>query len=515
MTRRGARGTRLPHRPRRRDETGSMAMYLSIAVVGLAIAALLVPMLITQTQTTRLSTSRVHALDAAHSGIDVMVSRIRAAKLSGVGASTLLPCAPISGEVDGSARAAYEVKVDYYTVDPVTVPTAAKMRCVEGYGTYDNASDTFTPKYARITSTGTDGSEIVGTTEGRTLVTTYVFRTDNTNIAGGRIRLNPATSTSPELCLDAGANPVANGIIRLQACATPQIAQQTWAYRSDLTIQLLSSISPTYPNGLCLDTQPPLTDGRDVELGICAPLGSPPYRQVWSYSYAGGFHGSNSNLYDGTLFPHCMTAPSQNAGVIVIIGSCAADGSNTSPTTQTWIPDMGVGAGAAEAPQLINYFEYGRCLDIPNRDVNTDHLIAFPCTQNPYRPALTWNQKWTTPGIPAGSRSATGTIYATKDGVNYCLTSASTNGAYTTVSRCTSGNPRQVWTVYGGDSKLNYSAQYTIVDSAGRCLGLTSPASGERWSAIVTETCTGATEHKWNAPPILTSPALQDLDEIS
>ena len=501
---------------RSRDETGSMAMYLTIAVVGLAIAALLVPMLITQTQTTRLSTTRVRALDAAQSGIEVMVSRIRAAKIGGVGTSSLLPCSTITGEVDGSAQAAYEVKVDYYTADPVAVPTAAKMRCVEGYGTYDNASDTFTPKYARITSTGTDGTGIPGETRGRTLVTTYVFRTDNTNIAGGRIRLNPATSTSPELCIDAGSAPVANGLIRLQPCATPLIPQQTWAYRSDLTIQLLSSISPTYPNGLCLDTQPPLTDGRDVELGICSPLGTPPYRQQWSYNDYGGYQGSNSNSVDtGQISPLCMTVSGQTAGVLVILGSCSSDGSSTSPTRQSWIPDAAVGAGAAAAPQLINYFEFGRCLDVTNQNVNTDHLISYPCKQNPFPGAVKWNQKWTTPGIASGAKSATGQVYTTKDGVNYCLTTATAVNGYPTVAPCSGTNTRQVWTVYGGHANLRYAAQYTIVDNAGRCLGLTSPVSGETWSAIAVEKCTGATEHKWNAPPNLTSPALQDLDETS
>jgi hypothetical protein len=492
-----------------------MAMYLTIAVVGLAIASLLVPMLITQVRATKLDTTRVHALDAAEAGLDVMVGKIRAAQVQGTGTRSLLPCSTVNGQVIGTGSAQYTVKVDYYTLDPVAVPTAAKMRCVEGYGTYDSATDTFTPKYARITSTGTDGAGTTGETQGRTLVETYVFRTDNSNISGGRIRLNPATSSSPALCIDAGSAPVADGIIHVEACATPLIPQQTWAYRSDLSILLVSSISSTYPTGLCLDTLPPLTDGRDIELGICGPLGSPPYKQQWSYNDNGGYQGSQTNSSTtGTISPLCMTAPSQNAGVIVILGSCGSNGGSTNPTTQQWIPEPSVGAGAAMPPQIVNYYEFGRCLDVTNQQVGSSHLIDYPCKQNPYRPAITWNQKWTTPGIPAGQKSATGQIYTSYNSVAYCLTSPGTNNGYPVVAPCSSTNPKQVWTVYGGHAKLRYSAQYTIVDSNGRCLGLTSPVSGEEWSAIDVETCNGATEQKWNAPPNLSTPARQDLTEL-
>ena len=56
--------------------------------------------------------------------------------------------------------------------------------------------------------------------------------------------------------------------------------------------------------------------------------------------------------------------------------------------------------------------------------------------------------------------------------------------------------------------------KYTIVDSGGLCLGLTSPAGCEAWSSIDVEICNGATEHKWNATANLTSSVLQDIDEI-
>ena len=45
-----------------------------------------------------------------------------------------------------------------------------------------------------------------------------------------------------------------NTPVVLQACSTgtPPAAQQVFAYRSDLTLQLISSITTGNPNGLCL-----------------------------------------------------------------------------------------------------------------------------------------------------------------------------------------------------------------------------------------------------------------------
>ena len=505
--------TTLMLRGRRSDEGGSMAMYLTIAVVGLAIAGLLVPMLITQTRATRLDTTRVHAVDAAQAGIDVMIGRIRAADDGGVGDSGLLPCEPLTGSANEAGEAEYVVSVDYYLEDPVAEPTAAKMRCVEGYGTYDPQSDEFTPGYARIRSVGTDGTQFAGGTSGRTLTATYVFLTSNRNIVGGRLRIYPALSTSPQLCIDAGPSPTAGGIVRMQACATPRPPQQTWAYRSDLTIQLLSSVSDTYPEGLCLDTQPPLTDGRDVELGICGPLGTPPWRQQWSFSDSGSFQGSHSNsAATGGLSPLCMTVPSQNAGVIVILGAC--DRNVTSPR-QAWIPEPTLGAGAAAAPQLINFYEFGRCLDVSGQNVNAVHLIDYPCKQNPNRDAVAWNQKFTLPNIPLDEASAVGQVFTTYNGTRYCLTSPGTLGGWVITTPCSSTASSQTWTVYNGDTSLPYSKKFTLVDSTGKCLGLTNPSPlWPQWSAIDVERCTGASEQKWNADANLTRASIQDLDEL-
>jgi type II secretory pathway pseudopilin PulG len=501
-------------RSRRDDETGSMAVYLMIAIMGVAIGALLVPMVISQTRTTRLDTTRVHALDAAQAGIDAMLGQIRAAKTTDeVGTSSLLPCTSTSGTVNGSDDAAYTVRIDYYMADPVATPTAVKMRCVPGYGTYDPVTDNFTPKFARITSTGTDGVPVNGGTRGRTLVTTYIFRTTNSNIPGGRIRLYPAPGSSAQLCMDGTtATPTAGTILKLQTCTDPLATKQVFAYRSDLTIQLLSSITGTYKAGLCLDETSTPVAGKVITLTACrAQNDALLWTQQWSFNDDGHLESSKaSTATDGVLSNICLNVASQNAGLNVTLENCS--GSTGSPT-QAWIPAPSVGAGAAEAPQLINYYEFGRCLDVTNQQVGSDHLIDFPCKQNPYPAAVRWNQKFVTPGIAANASSAVGQIVTPAPSGNNCLTSPGVAGGLVVVRPCASG-AAQVWTVYNGSSALVYRTKYTIVDSGGRCLGLTDPAAGEAWSAIDVEPCDGATEHKWNATANLNSSVLQDLDEI-
>jgi hypothetical protein len=515
----------VPRRYRPDDDSGSMAVYLMLAIMGMALGALIVPLVITSSQTTRSDTSRVHALDAAQAGLNVMLGQIRSSVDGGVGTSNKLPCNSTSGLVNGVGPASYTVSIAYYMADPVT-SDVAPMRCVpltSGAlygGPYDPVSDSFTPRYARITSVGKDGPPAQGSTQGRTLEATYVFRTTNTNIIGGRIRIYPASSTSPELCMDTGQTaPAAGAPVLLQACASalPPKDQQIFAYRPDLTLQLLSSITGTYPNGLCLDTAQPPAAGQAIFMGACQPLGTPPpYSQQWSFNDNGGYTAAlQTSAANGGLSSVCLSAANQSAGVPLTLANCSAGG--TSSPTQAWIPFPAVGPGAAQAPQLVNFSEFGRCLDVTNQNVNSDHLIDFPCKQNPYPGAVAWNQKFTLPNLATGAASATGPIYTTVSGTNYCLTSPGTNGGRVTVTVCSSTNARQRWTVNTGDSSLTYAVKFTIVDSStpGLCLGLTEPAGSEVWSSIDVETCKGLPEQKWNASANELNSVLQDIDEIA
>ena len=70
-----------------------------------------------------------------------------------------------------------------------------------------------------INSTGTDGTAVNGTSHGRTIVTTYVFQTDDTDIPGGVIQLFPGLHGN-QWCMDAGSStPVVGTAVVLRACS--------------------------------------------------------------------------------------------------------------------------------------------------------------------------------------------------------------------------------------------------------------------------------------------------------
>jgi hypothetical protein len=488
-----------------------MAILLMVVLLGLTLSALLVPTIITQTRTTRLDTTRAMALNAAQAGIDVTQGLIRASVTGGIGVSSKLPCGPQSGIVNSPGVAAYSVVVEYFMFDPLTepYPSSKAMKCVAGYGTFDALTGTTTPGFARFTSTGTVGAASNGSTAGRTLTATYVFHNSDLSGQGGVLQIQPS-GTAAALCMDAGlAQPVAGAAVKLQACSTstPAAAQQVFRYRTNLTLQLISSATTANPNGLCLNSAAtPAVDGNAVKLSQCGPLLDRPvvpYTQQWSYNDNGQFQAAQSNsATTGTLPNLCMNVASQTANQAVVIGACGS----------SWVPSPSVGPGAAASPQLVNFSEFGRCLDVTAQDVSRNFLIAYPCKQNPYPGAKTWNQLFQTPAIATGQSSATGQI-TTYTGQSYCLTSPGTNGSWVTLQTCVVGNARQSWTVYGGDNSLSYSTKYTIV-SGSLCLGLAPPdASLPLWSTVDVETCTGTQEQKWNAVPSVLDSAAKNIHE--
>ncbi len=530
-----------------------------IVLVGVMLSALLVPMIITQDRTTRFDSTRVQALNAAQAGIDVTVGVIRAAVTTdptGTWGSTVkLPCGPLTGAVNGTGLAAYSVKIEYFINDPVSeldysgsTQSPSAMKCSTGYGTFDVATSSYTPSYARITSIGTVGAAINGSSGGRTLVSTYVFQITNANIPGGVIRIFPAGSAS--MCMDAGsATPAENTALVLKTCSTstPAAPQQVFAYRSDLTLQLRSSVTPatgtcqttppTSPTpycGLCLNTSStPAASGNTIRLSKCAALGSPsPSTEQWSYNNFGAYQAAQDSSYLTGILPNlCMNVANQNSGTAVTLASC--NNYNSLDTAQSWVPAPSVGAGNAATAggsagasipggiQWINYFEFGRCLDVTNTSINSDHLIDYPCKQNPQRSQVLWNQKFTFTPDPLTPNS--GQISTTPN-LKYCLTSPGVVGGLVTmgpqvlgvVTPCGATVPAsQTWTVNGGSPSLPYSTKYTVVDSAGLCLGLTPTRNGEAWSYIDVETCNGSTEQKWNASPNVLTPALQNTREIT
>jgi hypothetical protein len=471
------------------------------------------PMLLVQQDSTRADERRVIELDAAEAGINVAVGQIRAASDgSGNGVLSLLPCGQLSGTADAVNGSRYLVTVTYYTSDPSTQSsqwlTANAVTCVAGAGARNTPSYGLLQSYGTNTSTGAFGS--VPT---RYLQATYIFQTTNQNIPGGLIHVYK-TSTSTDLCLDAGSgSPTVATIITVQPCSSGS-AQQTWKYTSSLTVTLGST-------NLCIDAGTPQSSGLVLKLQNCVSPVIP--QQQWSFNDSANFSGTSDGL---TLDSYCWNVQNQNvAGSTIVLSTNCNSGYDN---IQNFSPEAAVGAGASGAAtgQLVNFNQFGRCLDVTNQDPTSTFLIDWPCKQAPDPNNITWNQRWTLPTATGTATSASGQI-TTNDTANttkYCLQSplSTAAGQYVTVQPCPSvGTPTNMnWTVYGNSG--TYSTSYQITDNSGNCLQPTDPnavppdlfTNGNNVSKLIVQNCSGSTLQKWNAPPnILTPLPLKNIGE--
>lgn len=513
--------------PSRHDDRGSMALALMAVVVGMMLAGLMLPMVIAQGRSSRFDISRVHALHAAQAGVDAMLGQIRQSTTTDSngnvwGNSIGLPCwtqaNPFSGTVDGVSSEQYSVYLSYYASNPTLTPAPSPMLCAAGYGTWDPTLQTSTPRYAIIHSTGTDGAATTGTSKGRTVASTYVFQTDDANIPGGQIRIYPDGSGNL-WCLDAGsATPAAGTQLLLRACSTasPPSAQQTFAYRGDLSIQLVSSVSTAQPSGLCVDTSPTThaSTGVKIVLNPCA-VANPaqckvitacsPWNQQWSVDDNAHLRGALTD--QSNTDSYCINAPSQSDGAAITLATCAG---GITDTYQTWIPSPTAGAGMAGAAnnQIVNYRQFATCLDVTGQNINSSFLILYTCKQNPNPNNVLWNQKFA-PSPALGSAPATVLLKTTTGGVTYCLTSPLTSGGYprmtTPCPASAVGKTAYSWTVYqtqdANGLDLPYAMKYTIVDANGQCLALGQNSdlyTGQYLKAVMAP-CDGTTSQKWNA----------------
>ena len=212
--------------------------------------------------------------------------------------------------------------------------------------------------------------------------------------------------------------------------------------------------------------------------------------QKWAYNDGGRIEVARpdaSRLSGGCVTPVALAAGS----ALTMAADCG--------TAQEWTPSSTVGAGAAGdvTGQLVNFGEYGRCLDVTNQDVGWPYLIDFPCKADPTQP-VRWNQRFTVD-------AQTGQIVTPSPSGSYCLRTASAAGGYVLTVPCSLSDPAQRWT-RNGSTGFRLTA-YTIVDADGRCLSLGPPgaASGglAQWSSIVAAACDGSRVQKWNAPPQL------------
>jgi hypothetical protein len=506
------------------DDSGSLMFALLLVVLAGALASLMVPVLLISINGTRAEQRRVSALGAASAGIDVVMAQIRAANDgAGNGVLSKLPCGTLSGTVSAGSSATYSVTVKYYTTDPRGQSNPTQILCIANSGARS------APAYGLVSSTGRDTSSSTFT---RTVQATYIFQSTNANIAGGLIHVYK-TSSSNDLCIDAGStSPAVGTVVTVKTCV-PGSAQQTWAYNSYLNLTLVSSKNSSPPNGLCLDAGTPEASNAVLKLQTCAfPAIA---QQQWSLNDSANFAGTSDGA---SLNSFCFNVQNQNVSGSQIILSTNCNG--TYDNIQTFSPEASVGAGAAgtTSGQLVNFSQFGRCLDIPNYDTGAGYMIAWPCKQAPVATNVGWNQRWALPAtVGATAKSAPGSISATDtNGNQWCLTSpqSAAAGQYVYIVGCPGVLlTSQKWTVYTNTTA--YATSYRIIDSSGDgsgtgtssttglCLQPASQtsantndffSSGNQVMKLVVQVCSGSTLQKWNAPPNILAPLpLKDINE--
>ncbi len=527
----------------------TLMLILIVAGVTIAIAGVV----LSQVRPTLLQRKQVRSINAAEAGLQIAVSQLRTA-VDGTGKGSLLalPCTagaatfveagqtPVTADgstytglvSNGPGSPTYTSNVAYYLADPTGHTLAwlssQAMPCPL----------TAIPYYAFIQTRGS-GDAVNGVrpnSGNRTEHATYQFSTTNTNAAGGRIveMASPGHNgvNDPGLCMDAGPNPGVGTTLTVQACQALGTPRQTWQYRGDLS--LLYGGDPNL--ALCIQ-QPAGGQGSSPTLQACTGTGTGatyPYasgtqqKQEWGYNDYGHFSWAQN---DGSVFNgnggECLepSGASKNpgpsgtlaaAGAAVLLLPCD-DGTDSATA---WSPDAQVGAGKAGGNttgipggptfQLVNYYEFGRCLDVTQKNVNKGYMIDYPCKQAPDPAQLAWNQKWNyTAG--AGGYGTISTIDTDDANKSYCLTDA---GGLVNPTLCVANQVNQQWHPSGALAG-NYAASYNLVNKLdGLCMAADHTLSNlPPWSEITVQTCDSSLWQKWNAPPVAPASGIGNVNQ--
>ncbi|WP_328468533.1 ricin-type beta-trefoil lectin domain protein [Actinoplanes sp. NBC_00393] len=488
-----------------KDERGSLPLAILVAAAGLAITGLLSTALLSQVKDVRRVAERGRALGAAEAGLQVALGYIRAAADSkGNGDPAALPCGTLQGPVSEAPGNAYRVEVTYLSA------SGGQLSC----------PPTQTPATARLKSWDvTDGSaggaSFDATVSPRVLEATYRFQTPQAQTPKGLIRNYPSGS----LCMDAGDRdpPTAGAEVWMRRCDAARPNRQMFAYVKSMAI---AHPKPAQSSGvdMCLDAVRPATGSSvPVTFQPCAvaiddTTTQSPARQLWTLSknFAGFLGTDDAKTTNGW----CITLESPAADETrLIYKTCPGTTYNSSTTMQ---PEQAVGAGAAGASteQLVNYEQFGRCLDVTEGNVNYGALIVWPCTAEPVAANISWNQRWT---LPATTGKVTVTYTSKGVSTLYCLKSprSTATGQVVTITKCSGAATADItWTRYAEHDDNDKS--YTLVDSAGFCLESSTTQLytrlGDRIGKAVVGKCDGRDLQKWNGVRP-TGAGLSDLQE--
>jgi hypothetical protein len=184
----------------------------------------------------------------------------------------------------------------------------------------------------------------------------------------------------------------------------------------------------------------------------------------------------------------------------------------TTTNYESWnvTADAGSGAAGPESGQLVNFKQFGKCLDFNYSGVNN---WAFPCKQslNVLSPDMSqvWNETWTVP-----DDGTTGLVYTTRpDGVTkQCMKAPATGQTLVTMATCPASAAVAaagfLWWSRGAKAAI-YDEKYRIEGTgtwAGQCLAPLPTGSAVQADWVGLAACTGDNLQKWDAvPPVSTS----------
>jgi hypothetical protein len=396
------------------------------------------------------------------------------------------------------------------------------------------------PMYALLAATGTSGGET------RTVTASYLFQSHTKpNVPGGTIKVYNSTQclAAPHLPSDAAPLTVNTPVVLATCAATDP--RQIFTYNPTLQVELKATEGSTsFPHGACL--QAVNTDHSPVVFADCDTTKT-KLTQVWSLNNRDNFEGTlDGSTNDGKCFnvdwtqtPPTVVINNVIAGNANKVSGTAGDGTDGTPCSglsgdytkyKTFFPDPSAGTGAAgpTTRQLVDYDEFGRCLDVTSNNVGSAFLVVFPCKQTPNPNNIQWNQVWYLPAIATGQTSGTGWLtLIDSTGKTYCLTSPGSTaaGQYARINMCTpTGTPpaNQTWTrrVFTGVNQTSYRIEstYGATATAPFCL---LPSPTDYWSQftamniskLVLGPCDGSNLQKWNASPSILTSVVSDYRE--
>lgn len=505
------------------DDRGSaLLMTVVFTVFAGGIMLVLLGILLSQAQSAQVNQKNTRTGYAAQAGIQAALSVLRSnTKTVGVGSSAAVYGDPtklpqtLTGTADGSddGTLTYSVSLDYYLTDPTSKDDAWLAANRLPYPISDD--EAAQPKFVRIISEGKDAAVkgLSDSTGDRTITALYTFTTTTVNIPGGLIR-----STDGTKCLKADTAAVGSLIKMVPAADCDDNARDMWIYDTDYRLKLAGTVGSDAE--LCITGQgwvasPTGTDTStaNATMQVCAASNdTAPGNQLWSWEPPGSWVGQTKA--NTTRSPRWLGL----SGTTLV---------EKTAKTGVFDPNPSVGAGAAsvDTHQIVNFSEFGRCMDVTEEVITKGYMILYPCKQDPTGTGneLKWNHKWyyADPVAPALTTGPQSINVRAANGKPYCLTTRPVGSGNTDVQFTACNQPDNVSSLTAnqkfirskdtGDVLTSYTFQ--LASDPSQCLTAV-PEAGQTWSHIRLMVCNGSATQKWNAPAITSGATFGGYKEI-